>query len=106
MRGLAIWITTPAFLFALKAKTKDAVTWSSWAAIFAIAFVIFTRGVSGWGWGYRYAVDFYPFLYVLAVRGMGDRFRWYHKLLIIFGIAINLWGVVAMNKFPGVSVLV
>jgi len=106
IRGLAIWITTPAFLFALKAKAKDAVTWSSWAAIFAIAFVILTKGVSGWGWGYRYAVDFYPFLYVLAVRGMGDRLRWYHKLLIIFGIAVNLWGVVAMHKFPGVRVLV
>lgn len=99
--GLAIWFTTPAFIFALKSKIRDAVTWSAWIAIFAIGFVIFTRGLSGWGFGYRYAVDFYPFLYVLTVRGMGDKLKWYHKLLIILGIVVNLWGAIAFNKFSG-----
>jgi hypothetical protein len=105
MRGLAIWVTTPVFLFALKAKMKDAVTLSAWAAIFAIAFVVFTKGVSGWGWGYRYAMDFYPFLYLLTVRGIGEKIRWYHVVLIVFGVVINLWGTIAINKFPGVRVL-
>jgi hypothetical protein len=100
IQGLAIWFTTPAFIFALRSKLRDAVTWSAWAAIFAIAFVIFTKGLSGWGWGYRYAVDFYPFLFVLAVRGMGPKLRWYHKLLIAVGVAVNLWGVIAFNRFP------
>jgi hypothetical protein len=106
MTGLAIWFTTPAFVFALKARAKDPVTWSSWAAIIAIAFVIFTKGLSGWGFGYRYAVDFYPFLFVLAVRGMGDNLRWYHKLLIVFGIVVNVWGAVAINRFPDIHVLI
>ncbi|MCW4009484.1 MAG: hypothetical protein NWF05_02550 [Candidatus Bathyarchaeota archaeon] len=100
IQGIAIWFTTPAFIFALRSKIRDAVTWSAWAAIFAIAFVIFTKGLSGWGFGYRYAVDFYPFLFVLAVRGMGTRLRWYHKLLIGLGIAVNLWGTLAFNWFP------
>jgi hypothetical protein len=99
IQGIAIWFTTPAFIFALRSKLRDAVTWSAWAAIFAIAFVIFTKGLSGWGFGYRYAVDFYPFLFVLAVRGMGVKLRWYHKLLIILGIVVNLWGTIAFNKF-------
>ena len=99
IQGLAIWFTTPAFIFALKSKLRNAVTWSAWAAIFAIAFVIFTKGLSGWGFGYRYAVDFYPFLFVLAVRGMGVKLRWYHKLLIVLGIVVNLWGTLAFNKF-------
>ena len=99
IQGIAIWFTTPAFIFALRSKLRDAVTWSAWAAIFAIAFVIFTKGLSGWGFGYRYAVDFYPFLFVLAVRGMGVKLRWYHKLLIILGIVVNLWGTLAFNKF-------
>jgi hypothetical protein len=98
--GLAIWFTTPAFFFAFKSKVRDAVTWSSWLAILAIAFVIFTKGLSGWGFGYRYAVDFYPFLFVLTVRGIGNKIRWYHMLLIISGIAVNLLGVLAFNKFP------
>jgi hypothetical protein len=99
MTGLAIWFTTPAFIFALKSKIRDAVTLGAWISIIAIALVIFTKGLSGWGFGYRYAVDFYPFLYVLTVRGFGGKIKWYHKALIIIGIAINLIGVLAVNKF-------
>jgi hypothetical protein len=98
MTGLAIWFTTPAFIFALKSKVKDPVTWWSWIAIVSIALVIFTRGLSGWGFGYRYAVDFYPFLYVLTVKGIGGKVKWYHKLLIIIGVLVNLFGTIAVNK--------
>ncbi|MGD0449480.1 MAG: hypothetical protein ABSA79_00310 [Candidatus Bathyarchaeia archaeon] len=106
MTGIAIWVTTPAFIFALKSKIKDPVTWWSWLAIISIAFVIFTKGLSGWGFGYRYAMDFYPFLFVLTVKGMGTNLKWYHKLLIILGVIVNMWGVIAINKFPNVPVLV
>ena len=106
MSGMAIWFTTPAFIFALKSKIKDSVTWWSWLAIFSIAAVIFTNAATGWGFGYRYAVDFYPFLFLLTVRGMGGNLKWYHKVLIIIGVIVNLIGVVAINKFPGASVLV
>ncbi len=99
IQGVAIWFTTPAFIFALRSKIRSAVTWSAWAAVFSIAFVIFTNAASGWGFGYRYAVDFYPFLFVLAVRGMGVNLRWYHKLLIVLGILVNLWGTIAFNRF-------
>lgn len=106
MSGMAIWFTTPAFFFTLKSKIKDKVTLSAWLATFLIAAIIFDNAATGWGFGYRYAVDFYPFLFLLAVRGMGGNLRWYHKLLIIIGIIVNLIGVVAINKFPGASVLV
>ena len=104
MAGLAIWFTTPAFIFALKSKIKEAVTWWSWLAIFLIAAVIFTNAATGWGFGYRYAMDFYPFLFILTVRGMGTNLKWYHKLLIILGIVVNAWGVIAINKFPNILV--
>jgi hypothetical protein len=84
MQGIAIWFTTPAFIFALRSKLRDAVTWSAWIASF----------------GYRYAMDFYPYLFVLAIRGMGYKLRWYHKLLIVLGIIVNLWGTIAYNRFP------
>jgi hypothetical protein len=106
MSGMAIWFTTPAFVFALKSKIKDSVTLSSWLAVVCIAAVIFTNAATGWGFGYRYAVDFYPFLFVLTVRGMGTNLKWFHKILIILGIIVNVWGVLAINKFPGVPVLV
>jgi len=97
IQGIAIWFTTPAFIFALRSKIRDHVTWSAWAAIVAIALVIFTKGLSGWGFGYRYAVDFYPFLFVLTARGMGTKLQWYHKLLIVLGVVVNLWGTLAFN---------
>lgn len=98
MTGLAIWFTTPAFIFALKSKVRDPVTWWSWIATVSIALVVFTKGLSGWGFGYRYAVDFYPFLYVLAVKGIGEEVKWYHKLLIGIGVLVNLLGTIAVNK--------
>jgi hypothetical protein len=106
MSGLAIWFTTPAFVFALKAKLKDRINLWCWIAILCVASVIFMNAATGWGFGYRYAMDFYPFLFVLTVRGMGANLKWYHKLLIILGIIVNLWGVIAINKFPDAQVLV
>jgi hypothetical protein len=106
MAGIAIWFTTPAFIFTLRAKLKDPVTWWCWISIISIAMVLFTNAATGWGFGYRYAMDFYPFLFVLTVRGMGTNLKWYHKVLIILRIVINLWGVIAINKFPDVHVLV
>lgn len=99
LTGVAIWFTTPAFIFALKSKIRDAVTVSCWIAVFAVAFVIFTKGLSGWGFGYRYALDFYPFLFVLTLKGFGRELRWYHKLLIVMGVAVNLVGTVAVNQY-------
>ncbi len=99
LTGLAIWFTTPAFIYTLRAKVKDSVTWSAWLAIFAIGAVVFTRALSGWGFGYRYAMDFYPFLYVLTVRGMGEKVRWHHILLLVIAILVNLWGTLAINQF-------
>jgi len=106
MSGMAIWFTTPAFLFALRSKLRDKVTLCAWLGILCIAAVIFTNAATGWGFGYRYAVDFYPFLFLLTVRGMGGNLKWYHKVLIIIGVIVNLVGVVAINKFPSARVLV
>ena len=97
--GLAIWLTTPAFVYALRSKIRDVVTGSCWLAIVAVAFVIFSKGLSGWGFGYRYAVDFYPFLYVLTVKGMGEKVMWHHKVLIILSVLVNLWGIIWVTKF-------
>ncbi len=99
LTGVAIWFTTPAFVFALKSKLRDAVSVACWIAVFAIAFVLFTKGLSGWGFGYRYALDFYPFLFVLTLKGFGKELRWYHKVLIIVGVIVNLIGTVAVNQY-------
>ena len=97
--GMAIWVTTPAFIYTFLSDRKETITWACWLAIMAVAAVIFCKGCSGWGFGYRYAMDFYPFLYILTVKGMGERVRWHQKVLIVLSVLVNLWGVVWVNKF-------
>jgi len=97
--GLAIWITTPAFIFALKSPL-DKLTLACWSGIVPVALLVMSHCGTGWAqFGYRYAMDFYPFLLILTTRGMGINLRWYHILLIVIGVLVNLWGVLWINKF-------
>jgi hypothetical protein len=54
------------------------------------------------GWtqfGYRYAIDFYPFLTLLTIKGVTKTgLRWHHWLLLFIGILVNAWGVIFINK--------
>jgi len=102
--GMAIWITTPAFIYAFFAGIKNRLAVGCWLSIVLIAFVGFCHGT--WGFmqfGYRFATDFYPFLFLLTVKGIGDHLRWHHKLLIVIGVLVNLWGMLWIYKFGWVG---
>jgi len=102
--GMAIWITTPAFIYAIFAGIKNKLSIGCWTSILLIAIVEFTHGTTGFSqFGYRFAVDFYPFLFILTVKGIGDRIRWHHMLLISLGVLVNLWGVLWINRFGWVG---
>ncbi|MEQ9618255.1 MAG: hypothetical protein RIG61_03665 [Deltaproteobacteria bacterium] len=98
--GMAIWITTPAFIYAFFAGIRNKIAAGCWLSIILIAFVDFCHGTWGFAqFGYRFALDFYPFLFLLTVKGMGNDVKWHHKVLIIIGVLVNLWGVLWINKF-------
>ena len=100
MSGLSVLITTPAFIFAPFAGIRNKLSLACWLAIIPTAFLIFIKSGTGWmQFGYRYALDFYPFLLLLTLRGIGEELKWYHKVLIIAGVLVNLWGVLFINKF-------
>lgn len=97
--GLSVLITTPAFIFIFTAGIRSRLSLACWLAIIPTAFLIFTKSGTGWTqFGYRYALDFYPFLLLLAFKGIPDTLRWYHKLLIVLGVLVNFWGVLFLNK--------
>lgn len=99
MTSLSVLITTPAFLLVLFAGLRSRLALACWAAIIPTALLIFIKSGTGWTqFGYRYALDFYPFLLILAFLGTGGRLRWYHKLLIILSVLVNLWGIILINK--------
>ena len=102
--GMAIWITTPAFIYAFRAGIRNKLSVGCWLSIILIALVNFSHGTWGFSqFGYRFAVDFYPFLFLLTVKGIGDNIKWHHKILIILGIIVNLWGVLWIHKFGWVE---
>ena len=99
--GLAIWITTPAFIYSFKAGIKNKLSLACWVSIALIGLVNFLHGTWGFAqFGYRFAMDFYPFLFILTVIGIKERIKWHHIMLIIVGIIVNLWGVLTMSRFP------
>ncbi|HVP06078.1 MAG TPA: hypothetical protein VMT90_10425 [Dehalococcoidia bacterium] len=81
-------------------RNRDRLVIACWAAIIPTAFLIFNFGATGWSqFGYRYAMDFTPFLWVLVARFIGDRLRWWLVALIAAGVAVNLMGVLWTYQF-------
>ncbi len=103
--GLAIWITTPAFLYAFFAKLKEKINIFAWISVCLIFLIVASHGGTGWAqFGYRFAVDFYPFLIFLTIKGVARTgVKWHHWLLLFLSVFVNTWGVLWINKFNWVS---
>jgi hypothetical protein len=104
--GMAIWLTTPAFIFSLKAKFSELWVKYSWLSIFIIFLIVGAHGGTGFAqFGYRFAVDFYPFLTLLTIKGViaQNGPKKIHWIFLIIGIIVNFWGVIWINKFGWVG---
>lgn len=90
---------------ALAVGLRDRLAVAAWAAIVAIAIADWTFAATGWSqFGYRYALDFMPFLWLLAVMAI-PRVRRYHLVLIGAAVLVNLWGVLWIFRFAPAQVL-
>jgi hypothetical protein len=98
--GLAIWITSPIFVYSLYANIRKRVVQLSWLSIFLISLVVMSHGSTGFAqFGYRFAVDFYPLILFLIVEYISNKkLIWHHWLILSISILVNLWGVVFINK--------
>jgi hypothetical protein len=96
---LPFWIMIGAAVV-LAVRDRDRISMASWAAIIPTALVIFFFAATGWAqFGYRYALDFTPFLWLLVAHQVRDNLRWHHILLIAIGVAVNLMGVLWIYQF-------
>ena len=92
--GLSIVLTTPLFLWALKARRPDWFNLGAWAAVLLTLIPTLTHADPGGAqFGFRYAQDFYPFLFLLTVRGLGGRISFEAWVAIAIGALVNLWGM-------------
>ncbi len=79
---------------------RDRLVLACWAAIIPTALFLFTFAATGWAQhGYRYGLDFTPFLWLLVAKTIGDELKWYHVGLIAVGVAVNLMAMLWIYQF-------
>jgi hypothetical protein len=94
--GHSILLTTPAVLIALRAGVRSGSAQILWAAAFLVAVpVLLYYGGGGYRtYGYRYALDFLPFVLALVAIGARRRFGRLEKGLIMLSVAFVAYGIV------------
>jgi hypothetical protein len=101
--GLGLFFTTPAFLYIFKGPWNKLSKYVALAVV-CILPILITHGTVGFTqFGYRFSLDFTPFLILLVAKGMSENLGWQEKALIILSILVNLWGVVSIIGFNFVS---
>jgi hypothetical protein len=92
--GLSIILTTPLFLWAIKARRPDWFGVGCWSAVaLVLGPILLHADPGGAQFGFRYAQDLYPFLLLLTVRGLGGRISFEAWVAIAIGFLVNLWGM-------------
>lgn len=98
--GMAIWITSPLFLLLFFHFRKNKYTFSALTTTIILALPIVTYYSVGFAqFGYRYALDFLPFLFLLLLPSLQTKLSKLAIALIIIGVLFNciyitsLWDV-------------
>jgi hypothetical protein len=92
--GLSLFLTTPLFLWVLKARRLDWFGVGAWLSVLLVLVPVLTHAdPGGQQFGFRYAQDFYPFLLLLTVRGLGGRISVEAWIAIGVGAVFNAWGM-------------
>lgn len=90
--GMSIFLTSPFLLFGLWAKTPQRKRWLIWgSALLVLAFPLTYFGSGYYQYGFRYAVEIYPLLYLLTVEQIGGKLTRWHRLSIFFGLLMCLF---------------
>lgn len=86
--------------FAIYFGRHDKFILACWSAILPIALMLGSFAGTGFSqFGYRFSLDFMPFLFLLTMKGMGTDLKWHHKLFIVLSVVGNLWGVLWIHQF-------
>jgi hypothetical protein len=104
--GLALWLTTPAYLWLLWPRTLRAPHWALVATAAAVAVPTLFYQNSGWlQFGYRFSNDYAVFLFALLFVG-GRRFGVLFCALGAFAVVVNAFGALTFARSLGEGVYV
>lgn len=98
--GMSIFFTSPLFLYIFLSKLKQKYVLNSWLTVLLMLIPTLTYfGIGIWQFGFRYAVDFYPFLFLILTSVFKNELPLMAKVLIIYSICFNfffmlsIWGI-------------
>ncbi len=101
--GTSIFLTMPALLFAFLGFRRREQHWFAASllagCVLPVAAVLLYFNTGWYQFGYRFALDFLPFLFLLAALGMAERPRWPEKTLIVLSVLVNVWGYIVFTYF-------
>lgn len=90
--GLALFMTTPAFLYLFNAGVSRLTVVAAWAAAL-VMIPISAHGTTGWAqFGYRFSMDLFPMLAVLTASGMHHQIGRRKWAVIAVSVFVSLWG--------------
>lgn len=91
--GMGLFFTTPAFAYVFWSDFRSSLV--RIAALTAVSLLVPLTTYYGIGWaqfGYRYALDFYPYLFIPTALGISSKFNHTAQALILISLVINLLG--------------
>lgn len=92
--GMGIIFCSPIFIILYRSFSKKTIPLFSWASIFSLSIPILLYYTTGGAqYGYRFIMDFLPFLIILMIEATKGRFRKYEFLLILISVIVNLRGI-------------
>ncbi|MEO7503476.1 MAG: hypothetical protein ABIW94_12635 [Gemmatimonadaceae bacterium] len=95
--GMGLFFTSPALLYVFRARLNETLVKACWIATLTLLVPILAYyGIGYLQFGYRYALDFMPFLIVLVARGFPDPMTNRARLLVAVSVVINIWGALML----------
>jgi hypothetical protein len=95
--GMSILFTSPAIIYCLKARIRNEnkkLVVGSWVSAILVSIPSFLYHCNGLTqFGFRHALDFMPFLFILMSVGMDEKIDFEKGFLIVLSVLLNLWGV-------------
>ena len=95
--GMGLFFTSPALVYVFRARLKERLVQACWLGTLSVLVPIITYyGIGYRQFGYRYALDFMPFLMLLAGRGFPRPATNGARALVVISVLINVWGAVTV----------
>ena len=95
--GMGLFFTSPALLYIFRAPRRDRLVQACWVAVIVTMIPLITYyGIGYVQFGYRYALDFMPFLILIASRGFPTPMTPRARALVKLSVLINIWGAVTL----------